>query len=102
MNLRIQMSTLSPWIYFWFIVITLLWCLSFIWMWQYSLSCTLFVVPFLWLLCWWNKHRVHCSLEQILQPFLHGYVNMTCLAVACQLIGLVAIAIVFAATRIIM
>lgn len=98
MNLRIQLSTLSPWVYFWFVLISLLWCLSFIWMWQYSLSCTLFLIPFLWLIYWWNKNRIHCSLEHILTPFLHGYVNMTGLAIVCQLIGLVIISIFFAAT----
>jgi len=99
-NLRIQLSTLSPWIYFWFLFISLLWCLSFIWMWQYSMSCTLFLIPFLWLIHWWNKNRMHCSLEHILKPFLHGYVNMTCLAILCQLVGIVVISIFFAVLNI--
>lgn len=100
LSLQSQLSTMSPWIYFWFLFISLVWCLSFIWMWQYSVSCILFLVPFLWLIHWWNKNRIHCSLEHILKPFLHGYINMTCLAIVCQLIGLVILSFLFGASGI--
>jgi len=90
-SFRIQFTTMSPWIYFWFMFISFLWCLSFIWMWQFSISCILFLIPFIWLLYWWNKNRRHCSLEHILKPFLHGYINMTCLAILGQLLGLLLI-----------
>jgi len=97
MNLRSELSSLSPWVYCWFVTILVLWCLSFLWMWQFSIACTLFVIPFIWLIYWWSRNK-HCSLNHVLKPFLHGYINMTCLAVLCQMVGLVVISILFAAT----
>jgi len=81
------------------VTIVLAWSLTFIWMWQYPLCCCLFVIPFLLFLAWWHKNRMHCSLNHVLKPFLHGYINITLLATILQFVGLLIISIIFAATR---
>merc|ERR1712013_656417 len=68
-------------------------------MWQYPLCLCLFVIPFLLFLTWWSQNRQHCSLNHVLKPFLHGYVNITLLASILQFIGLLVITILFAATQ---
>lgn len=99
MNLSEELTSLSQWVYCWFVTIVLAWSLTFIWMWQYPLCCCLFVIPFLLFLTWWYKNRMHCSLNHVLKPFLHGYINITLLATILQFVGLLIISIIFAATR---
>lgn len=97
MNLKDELSSLSQWVYCWFLTIVLAWSLTFIWMWQYPVCCTLFVIPFLLFLVWWHKNSSWCTLNQVLKPFLHGYINITLLATVLQFIGLLLISILFAA-----
>jgi len=99
MNIKDELASLSLWVYFWFVTIVLVWALTFIWMWQYPLCCCLFVIPFLLFLVWWYQNRTHCSLNQVLKPFLHGYINITLLAFMLQFVGVVIIIFLFAATQ---
>lgn len=102
MNIVNELSSLSHWVYFWFGSLILAWFLSFIWMWQFSLSCLLFVIPFIFFIRWWYKNRIHCSLNHVLKPFLHGFINITCLSMLGQFIGLLIIVIIFEGTHIIL
>eukprot|EP01084_Bolivina_argentea_P105963 189765_1 len=95
-----EISLLSVWVYCWFGSLAILWLLSFIWMWQFSLCSLLFMVPFFLFIRWWYINRVHCSLNHVLKPFLHGYVNITLLAIFGQFIGLVIVSSIFVATDI--
>ena len=99
MNIREELSSLSHWVYCWFISITISWILSFIWMWQFSLSCLLFLIPFFIFIRWWNKNRIHCSLNHVLKPFLHGFINIPLLSIIAQFIGLIIITAIFAVTK---
>jgi len=69
-------------------------------MWQFSLCCLLFVIPFIFFIRWWYKNRIHCSLNHVLKPFLHGFINITLLSIFAQFIGLLIISILFIATEI--
>eukprot|EP01084_Bolivina_argentea_P173964 301336_1 len=101
MNIRAELTSLSPWVYCWFATLAIIWFLSFIWMWQFSLCCSLFIVPFMFFIRWWYKNRMHCSLNHVLKPFLHGYINITLLSILGQFVGLLIITAIFAATQII-
>ena len=101
MEVRTSLTSLSPWVYAWFGFLAIMWLFSFIWMWQFSLCCLLFVIPFIFFIRFWYKHRIEMSLNQALKPFLHGFINITLLAAFLQFIGLCIISAIFAATHLI-
>ena len=96
---RDEIRELSHWVYCWFVSIAIAWLLSFIWLWQFSVSCLLFVIPFLVFFRWWNKNRIHCSLSHAIQAFIHGFINIPILSIIGQVIGLFIITTFFLLTR---
>mmetsp|Transcript_43517 Transcript_43517/g.38741 ORF Transcript_43517/g.38741 Transcript_43517/m.38741 type:complete len:415 (+) Transcript_43517:71-1315(+) len=101
MDIREELTSLNHWIYCWFVSITIIWLLSFIWLWQFSLSCLLFVIPFCVFIRWWNKNRMFCSLNHAIQAFLHGFINIPILSIIAQGVGLFIITAFFLVTQLI-